>query len=358
MRRFGKWVPYLLFSGSFYLLTVLEGSLKNLAQMLPWPAVSTWISNSANVVLSLLAGLVLWVLLVSDKFVLHGVLQRLVRAVYSAIYRNQLDPEPGEERMYRVTCFRYCGSQWQRLCGTLSVICLALFGRGVKRRWNRAKQAIERGWEGAFLYCVERYGWENDNIVEDRTSLVLRVVPQEHGELFAGKVFVSGARFQSAETKIVNPIISKIAANIPAKDLPQAEPLEPIEESIKKLEAKVRGVIDAAEWQDLSYFMRETNTGLAHLFAINPRRTSGGPAGRHCNHFIGFKIYRDSRPWGVVSIDALDSRERFIQLIDRDAMRAVSVGGDPQVKRNPDDFKTLLGVLSNTFSSVISKGNQ
>jgi hypothetical protein len=189
---------------------------------------------------------------------------------------------------------------------------------------------------------------ERDRKETDRTTLIFRVVrEEEEGEGFAGKVFLSEGWAQSVDNVNINEII----ARIPKEDWPEVRPFESSEDSVSRLmEANFMSKLGEIDWDRLQNFMISSNTNLDLLLAINPRKTKNGKVGLHCNHFIGFKIYRDQKVWGVVTVDALDERP-FRELI-----RIKRRGSNKSYKRELDSWlEFLLEAFSKTFSGVVSR---
>ncbi len=101
--------------------------------------------------------------------------------------------------------------------------------------------------------------------------------------------------------------------------------------------------LSQTEQDQLCTFMNQTNTLALDLFVIN--------TGVHCNHFMGFKIFKHTERagdilWGVVTIDALEpSGTSFYNLI----------GVTATVQTNEEWLKKMLKSLSKQLSNAISR---
>ena len=314
------------------------------------PALQAMLGEAYSLPIGLTATLVFYMVVASDFIVVNGILRRLVSALYDSAYREAPLGSSGsnEERAYRVTCYKCCESLGSKLWAVFVVSCLSI----VRRRPERIREAIgklRRG--GVLLYCVKRYGWENDRKEVKRTTLILRVVRDERrAEGFAGKVLLSTEVWAES---VDNPIVNDIIADVPEGSWPAPLEFEKAEDSLTRLEgAGFSATLDPGKWDCLRNFMLSTNTNLHLLLAINPRRTRQGRAGVHCNHFIGFKIYQgdNEKIWGVVTADALDKRP-FREII--------GVKSATRSKSHRKELLSWLGFLlrafSKSFSGVVSK---
>lgn len=208
----------------------------------------------------------------------------------------------------------------------------------------------------SYLLCFRRYGYENGELLSNITTQAVKVdANKKIYRLFVGKIFEAD---ELITTALNNNNINEIVKNIQQPDesdvaayieLMKKTPLENFDKllaigKLKKLDPTTGNLVDLAqtEFDELKNFMLKTNTLAYDLFTINN--------GVHSNHFVGFKVIKFGKTWGVVMIDALQpSGNNFYDFID--------------VSQNDNTYnelwlKTMMLSFSKILSNLVERRNE
>ena len=202
------------------------------------------------------------------------------------------------------------------------------------------------------MLCHTRYGYKHGLQIYNTTSYPFKVDSTKGiYRLFTGEVYKD--KNVVAKIALDNPNINEIVKKIPPPDIHlRATYISLLNESPQtnfdnllthSILPKAPICLSEAEQGQLCAFMNKTNTLALDLFDINK--------GVHCNHFMGFKIFKNAGTsgdilWGIVTIDALEtSGISFNTLIKVIAM----------VQANPQWLEIMLKSFSKQLSNAISR---
>jgi hypothetical protein len=168
-------------------------------------------------------------------------------------------------------------------------------------------------------YC--RYGKENGKDSIKPTNLPFKIDSANNiYRMFVGSVAFNDRvnTCDSLNNHNINEYLSEISLH--ESELHGLKKLieKPIEENIAALEnITIFHQIEDNKKQHIKDFMISTNTAAWDLFNINGKK--------HCNHFVGFKVWDKGKLWGVVTIDVLDETivnnnpKNFYQILNNNA---------------------------------------
>lgn len=247
---------------------------------------------------------------------------RIIRSLLRSIYFEFpiIDKEK-ENRIYRVTCYKYVSHFLSKSYYWLRNIRFRKREKKISYEYRRINPFSKK--KEGYLVCYTRYGKEPDQTRDYyNTSIVFQVDSQKKsGTGFAGLVFTNEEEhFICINNQLVNPTVEKLRASehILNNVFLSNKENRTAKEDIEYLQAWKDTILNSVHYQGdnppvteeefahLCNFMEKTNTNAVQLVDIGN--------GQHSNHFIGFKLFKGNenrikhKAWGVVIIDTDDPR--------------------------------------------------
>lgn len=266
-----------------------------------------------------------------------------VKSIFQAFFETA--PITEKDKIFRVNLYKFYKTgtiswRWEKFKRWLEY-----------RKTNRRKdRRLENNTD--YLLCHTRYGRKHGLQISNTTTYPFKVKvdgPKPVYRLFTGEVY----KDRNIITKIAldNPNINEIVKKIPAPDANLRNTyISLLNESVTKnyddlltYSIDPTHCLNSTEQSQLKDFMEKTNTLALDLFDINE--------GVHCNHFMGFKIFKNTERlgdtlWGVVTIDALEPSGRSFYNL---------VGVTRTVQTNPQWLEIMLKSFSKQLSNAISR---